>query len=158
MVPVSGGMRIGLTPKEGDVLPEVHAGDEVSVMAQAQRPVVFRDEGAFDRREYLARQNIHLLATLRASSLLERISSPAATMGTRLARFRALLHKRLDGLYPEAPQTAGILWAMLLGDRSFVDRAESVDFQKTGVFHVLVVAGLHFGALAFFLYWIGNKL
>src|SRR5882672_9155925 len=47
---------------------------------------------------------------------------------------------------------------MLLGDRSFVDRAESVDFQKTGVFHVLVVAGLHVGALAFFLYWLGNKL
>ena len=47
---------------------------------------------------------------------------------------------------------------MLLGDRSFVDRAESVDFQKTGVFHVLVVAGLHVGALAFFVYWAGRKL
>jgi predicted membrane metal-binding protein len=39
---------------------------------------------------------------------------------------------------------------MLLGDRSIIDRAESVDYQKTGVFHVLVVAGLHVGALAFF--------
>src|SRR5258705_3780078 len=47
---------------------------------------------------------------------------------------------------------------MLLGDRSFVDRDEAVDFRKTGVFHVLVVAGLHVGALAFFLYWIGRKL
>ncbi len=41
---------------------------------------------------------------------------------------------------------------MLLGDRAFIDRAESLDFQKTGVFHVLVVAGLHVGALAFFLF------
>jgi competence protein ComEC len=159
MIPVSGGMRVGFTPKEGDAaLPEVHAGDEVSVMAQARLPLVFRDAGAFDRREYLARQNIHLLATLRASSLLERISTPPATMRTRLARLRGLLRERLDGLYPDAPQTAGILRAMLLGDRSFVDQAESVDFQKTGVFHVLVVAGLHVGALAFFLYWLGNKL
>src|SRR5258705_11852521 len=47
---------------------------------------------------------------------------------------------------------------MLLGDRSFVDRDEAVDFRKTGVFHVLVVAGLHVGALAFFLYWIGRKM
>jgi competence protein ComEC len=47
---------------------------------------------------------------------------------------------------------------MLLGDRSFVERDEAGDFQKTGVFHVLVVAGLHVGALAFFLYWIGRKL
>jgi competence protein ComEC len=158
MIPVTGGMRMGFTPKEGEALPEVHAGDEVSVMAQARLPLVFRDAGAFDRREYLARQNIHLLATLRASSLLERISEPPATMGTRLARLRALLRERLDGLYAGVPQTAAILRAMLLGDRSFVDQAESVDFQKTGVFHVLVVAGLHVGALAFFLYWLGNKL
>lgn len=158
MIPITGGMRVGFTPKEGEALPEVHAGDEVSVMAQARLPLVFRDVGAFDRRKYLAQQNIHLLATLRASSLLERISEPPATMETRLARLRALLRERLDGLYPDAPQTAGILRAMLLGDRSFVDRAESVDFQKTGVFHVLVVAGLHVGALAFFLYWLGNKL
>jgi competence protein ComEC len=47
---------------------------------------------------------------------------------------------------------------MLLGDRSFVDRDEATDFQKTGVFHVLVVAGLHVGALAVFLFWAGRKL
>jgi len=159
MIPVSGGMRVGFTPKEGEAaLPEVHAGDEVSVLALAKLPLVFRDAGAFDRREYLTQQNIHLLATLRASSLLERISTPPATMGTRLARLRALLRERLDSLYPDAPQTAGILRAMLLGDRSLVDQAESVDFQKTGVFHVLVVAGLHVGALAYFLYWLGKRL
>jgi competence protein ComEC len=157
-IPVTGGMRVGFTPKEGEALPEVHAGDEVSVMAQARRPLVFRDAGAFDRRQYLAQQNIHLVATSRASSLLERISEPPATVGTRLARLRGLLRERLDALYPDAPQTAGILRAMLLGDRSFVDQVESVDFQKTGVFHVLVVAGLHVGALAFFLYWLGNRL
>src|SRR5258708_20801755 len=125
-------MGVGFTPKEGEAaLPEVHAGDEVSVLALAKLPLVFRNAGAFDRREYLAQQNIHLLATLRASSLLERISTPPATIGSRLARLRALLRDRLDALYPEAPQTAGILRAMLLGDRGFVDQAGSVDFQKT---------------------------
>jgi competence protein ComEC len=58
----------------------------------------------------------------------------------------------------DTPQAAGVLRAMLLGDRSFVERAEAVDFQKTGVFHILVVAGLHVGALAFALYWVGRKL
>src|SRR5258708_21914687 len=51
MIPVSGGMRVGFTPKEGEAaLPEVHAGDEVSVLALAKLPLVFRDAGAFDRR------------------------------------------------------------------------------------------------------------
>ena len=129
MIPLFGGMRIGFTPKEAERLPVLHAGDEVSVMAQARLPTVFRNAGAFDRREYLAGQNIHLLATLRGSSLLKRISEPPAMMGTRLARLRALLRERLDALYPDAPQIAGILRVMLLGDRSFVDRAESVDFH-----------------------------
>jgi len=46
---------------------------------------------------------------------------------------------------------------MLLGDRAFVDRDESVAFQETVAFHVLVVAGLHVGSFAVFLYWLGRK-
>ena len=69
-----------------------------------------------------------------------------------------VLRDRVDEIFPGSPQTAGILRAMLLGDRSFVERSESVDFQKTGVFHVLVVAGLHVGALALFLFWLARKL
>ena len=159
MLPVRGGMRVSFTPKGEDAaLPEVHAGDEVSVLAQARLPQLFRDEGAFDRRAYLTQHDLHLLATLRASSLLEQDSVAGPTVATRMARLRANLRGRLDAMYPDAPRTAGILRAMLLGDRSFVDRAESEDFQKTGVFHVLVVAGLHVGALAFFVYWMGRKL
>ena len=114
MIPLAGGMRLSFTPKESDLsLPDVHAGDEVSVLTQARLPQAYRDAGAFDRREYLAQQDIHLLATLRASSLLEQISSAAPTVATRLARLRALLRERLDALYPDAPEKAGILRAML---------------------------------------------
>src|SRR5258708_33454864 len=83
MIPVSGGMRIGFMPKEGEALPEVHAGDEVSVMAQARLPLVFRDAGAFDRREYLGRGNIYLLGPPRGRFLLGRMLEPAAALGTR---------------------------------------------------------------------------
>ena len=47
---------------------------------------------------------------------------------------------------------------MLLGDRTFVDSNVSLDFQKTGAFHVLVLAGLHVGVLCAFLLWLGRKL
>ena len=159
MLPLRGGMRVSHTPRgEDSALPEVHVGDEVSALAQARLPRVFRDDGAFDRRSYLAQHDIHLLATLRAGALLERVSVAEPTIRSRVARLRAKLREQLDAMYSGAPQTVGILRAMLLGDRSFVDRAESEDFQKTGVFHVLVVAGLHVGALAFFAYWVGRRL
>jgi ComEC/Rec2-related protein len=47
---------------------------------------------------------------------------------------------------------------MLLGDRSFVDSDVVLAFQKTTAYHVLVVAGLHVGALIVFLYWLGRRL
>jgi len=158
-LPLAGGMRVGFTPKEEDEgLADLHAGDEIAIVTQARLPQIYRDAGAFDRREYLAQQNIHLLATLRARSLLEKTGSARPTMDTLLARLRARLRRQVGEMFPGTPQTAGVLRAMLLGDRSFIDRAESVDYQKTGVFHVLVVAGLHVGALAFFLFWLGRRL
>jgi competence protein ComEC len=159
LLPAQGGLRLSFSTHPDRLLPpELHAGDEIAVLTEAKRPQVFKDEGAFDRRAYLEQQNIHLIATLRAPQLIERVSSAAPTAGTRLARVRRKLRDEVDALFADKPQTAGVLRAMLLGDRSFVDRTESTDFQKTGVFHVLVIAGLHVGALAFALYWICRKL
>jgi competence protein ComEC len=157
--PAFGGLRLSFaTAADQPLPPKLYAGDEITVLTEARRPAVFRDDGAFDRRAYLEEQGIDLVATLRAAQLLAQASSPAATLATRLARARSRLREEIDQLFAPTPQVAGVLRAMLLGDRTFVDRAEAVDFQKTGVFHVLVVAGLHVGALAFALFWIGRKL
>jgi hypothetical protein len=153
-----GGLRLGFTPHvEGELPPPLHAGDEVSVLTEARQPQVFKDEGAFDRRAYLAQQGIDLVATLRAPELIERLAVAAPTAATRLAHARRRLRDEIDNLFGPASQSAGVLRAMLVGDRSFVDHADAADFQKTGVFHVLVVAGLHVGALAFALYWMGAQ-
>lgn len=157
--PARGGLRLSFSPRPGGLLPvDLHAGDAVAVITQAKRPQVFRNDGAFDRRAYLAQQNIDLTATLRAPQLMELISSRAPTFSTSLARIRRRLRDEIDDLFAGTPAAAAVLRAMLLGDRSFVDREAATDFQKTGVFHVLVVAGLHVGALAFALYWMGRKL
>jgi competence protein ComEC len=154
-----GGLRLSFSTRpDQPVRPDLHAGDEVTVLTEVKEPQVFKDEGAFDRRAYLAQQNIDLVGTLRAPELIERVSPAKPTTATRLARVRRRLRDEVDELFASTSQVAGVLRAMLLGDRSFVDRDESTDFQKTGVFHVLVVAGLHVGALAFALYWVCRKL
>lgn len=159
LVPARGGLRVGFSESpEQTAAPDVHAGDEVVVSTQAKKPQVFRDDGAFDRRAYLAQQNVDLVATLRTPELMERTAASRMTAATLLAHVRRRLRDEIDELFAKTPQVGGVLRAMLLGDRSFVERAESTDFQKTGVFHVLVVAGLHVGALAVFLFWIGRAL
>ena len=158
-LPVQGGLRLSFTqhPEEAP-LPELHTGDEVSILTDARLPRVFRDEGAFDRRAYLAQQNIDLVATLRSPELITRVAGAKHSFATRLAGIRSRLRQEIDALCSSSPQTVGVLRAMLLGDRSFVNRAEAADFQKTGAFHVLVVAGLHVGAIAAVLFWAGRKL
>jgi competence protein ComEC len=159
LIPVKGGLRLGFTQREGEAnLPEAHSGDEISALTLAHLPLTYRDVGAFDRREYLANQGIDLVATLRSSKLLEVEGRPRPRFVDRVARWRAQMRERVDELFPDSPQTASVLRAMLLGDRTFLDRVESVDYQKTGVFHVLVVAGLHVGALALFLNWLFLRL
>ena len=68
------------------------------------------------------------------------------------------MRDEVDELWSKDARVAGVLRAMLLGDRTFVDRDEAHDFQKTAAFHVLVVAGLHVGAIAVVLFWVGRKL
>ena len=156
----SGGLRFTFSPhsKDQHQIAELHAGDEIAVLLQAKLPQVYRDEGAFDRRAYLSRQGIDLVGGLRSAELLEVTKEGGWTIPSWLARTRHRLREQLGALWPTQPQIAGVMRAMLLGDRNFVDRDESQDFQKTGAFHVLVVAGLHVGAVAMVLVWISRKL
>jgi competence protein ComEC len=154
-----GGMRLTYFPdKEEAALPRLRAGDAVEFVAAARLPQIFRDEGAFDRRSYLQQQGIDLTAALRSASLLQKDGEAPFAVANFLAGVRSGLRAEIVDLFPGSPQAVGVLRAMLLGDRSFIERDESVAFQKTGVFHVLVVAGLHVGAFAAFLFWLGRRL
>jgi len=162
LLPTQGGLRISWNDPTGESeapisLPDVHAGDRVFVVVQAKQPPVFRDEGAFDRRAYLADHGVHLMGTLRSTELLQGEASAQWSSAILFARARHRLREELDMLFARQPHVAAVLRAMLLGDRSFIERDEATDFQKTGVFHLLVVAGLHVGALVFFLVWLGRK-
>jgi len=77
--------------KEGEAArPERSWGDEVSVLALAA--ALFSGLlGAFDRREYLTPAEYSFAGpTLRASSLLERISTPPGNYGDAAGAVRGL--------------------------------------------------------------------
>jgi predicted membrane metal-binding protein len=159
-IPVSGGLRANLYPNRRATaeLPPLLAGDRVEALMRAEVPRNFQDPGAFDLRSYLAGQRIDLTGSLRSAELLQLLDRPRPTVLQQLARVRGNLLTRLDGLFPESPDRAALLRAMLLGDRSFVDSETVEAFQKTSAYHVLVVAGLHVGALVVFLFWVCRRL
>jgi competence protein ComEC len=162
-VPVRGGLRLNLygganAPSVASAPQNLRAGDRVEALVKARPPRNFQDPGCFDLRGFLARQAIDLTGSLRSGELLQLIDRPAPTILQRLARARGDLLVRLDGLFPGQPERAAVLRAILLGDRSFVDSEVVTAFQKTAAYHVLVVAGLHVGALVVFIFWLCRRL
>ena len=158
--PITGGLRVSLYGEvpRASALDALRAGDRVEALVKARPPRDFLDPRAFDLRGFLSRQRIDLTASLRSPSLLQLVGRPRPTFAQRLARARGALLSRLDALFPGQPERAAVLRAMLLGDRSFVDSQVVTDFQKTSAYHVLVVAGLHVGALVAFLLWLCRLL
>jgi competence protein ComEC len=160
ITPVSGGLRVTSFAAEPNAvaLPEARAGDHVEVLARALPVRNFGNPGSFDFRGYLAQQGLYLQGTLRNGQLLTILGHPRLTISERLARVRGRLLRSINDLFISRPDEAALARAMLLGDRSFVEHDRVVEFQQTGVYHVLVLAGLHVGALTMFLVWAGRRL
>jgi competence protein ComEC len=160
VTPVSGGLRLTyFTPESASANPpQVRAGDRIEALVRARPVYNYGDPGSFDFRGYLARQNIQLQGALRNGQLLTIVGHPRLSLSARFARARGHLLNTLNDLFAPQPDEGALARAMLLGDRTFVDRDRAVDFQKTGVYHVLVLAGLHVGALAAFFIWAGRRL
>ena len=159
-IPTSGGLRVNFYsgPRAPEPLQGLRAGDRVEALVKARPPRNYLDPGAFDVHGFLARQKIDAVGSLRSGELMQVIDRPSPTLQQRLARARGNLLARVDSLFADQPERAAVLRAMLLGDRSFVDSDVVLAFQKTAAYHVLVVAGLHVGALVVFLYWLGRRL
>jgi len=160
VTPVAGGLRLTYyTSESASALPPpARAGDHIEALVRARPVNNYGDPGSFDFRGYLARQNIQLQGSLRNGQLLTIVDHPRLTLSDRFARVRGRFLSSLNELFASRPDEGALARAMLLGDRSFVERDRVVDFQKTGVYHVLVLAGLHVGALAAFFLWAGRRL
>ncbi|MDE3109649.1 MAG: ComEC/Rec2 family competence protein, partial [Acidobacteriota bacterium] len=159
-MPIRGGLRANLYdgPQAAGLPTGLRAGDRVEVLMKAAQPRDFLDPGAFDVRGYLSRQGINLTGSVRSGELIRLIDHPRPALMHRVARARGILLARLNALFPGRPDRAAVLRAMLLGDRSFVDSRTVAAFQTTAAYHVLVVAGLHVGALTIFVFWFCRRL
>ena len=131
---------------------DLRYGERVAVLARLRAVRGFHNPGSFDRETRARREGAVYSASIKAAELAERLPGRG---GYRVAGWvvalRTTLLQRLDALFPPESAANGLLRAMLLGDRSGLDRRLSEDFQKTGTYHALVVAGLHTGAVAGFL-------
>ena len=152
-----GGVRVTVRRREGDSPLTLEYGRRIEFLGRLRFLRNFGNPGSFDRVAYLEKQGIHLLATVRPGTPIHDLGDGGgAAWEAAMWNVRRAAKRRLDkllsdeaGKLPGARSEAeGALKAMLLGDRSLLDRQTMTQFQRVGTYHALVISGLHVGVVA----------
>ncbi|MDE2667928.1 MAG: DNA internalization-related competence protein ComEC/Rec2 [Acidobacteriota bacterium] len=144
-----GKIRLHLNPMGGslDSSPLPQAGDQVEILAYLRRPDNFNNPGQFDYRSYLELRGIFLTGNLKDPLLLTRLTrQPEFSWKDIASRMRQGCIGALDALPASEPARA-VLKAVLLGDDSDLAEETRSRFRLNGLYHVLVVSGLHVGMM-----------
>ena len=176
-VPAGGAVRLTVRWPSLPVRP-FRCGESVRALVRLLPPEVFRDPGAWSRRDYLLDLGITSSGSV-DSGRMELLDSDALGQKTGWRRAAQSLHCRLS----EAQRTASnrllalptamrglprafriseddaiMLAAMVTGDRTSLSRRLRVGFERTGSFHMLVVSGFHLAIVSGCIFWIARRL
>lgn len=146
---------------EGDVL-GVHAGDRLLIFGRIISASPPSNPGEQDLTE-LARGR-RQMAVIR-SSYPQSVSVIAPAAGWGVGRWIEDLRTRGHELLRHylSPENSALAEAVLLGSRDELDPQRIESFVETGTIHIVVVAGLHVGILAYVLFkalrtgWIARR-
>ncbi|MFB3915228.1 MAG: ComEC/Rec2 family competence protein [Terriglobales bacterium] len=121
-------------------------GQRLQFPVKLRRPRNFRNPGAWDYRGYLASQGIVALGSV-AMEKIEVLPGVSGSVWGRVgSRARRSVLAQIHRLWPG--EEAALFDAMLVGERSFIGRETRTQWQRTGIYHILVVSGLNVSILA----------
>jgi competence protein ComEC len=172
---------------EQNVLPTLRCGDVVEAPMRLKVPERYRDPGAWQYADYLLAQGVGTHASVKTSKLrvlepnaaqmeptddgklVERADLAAqsqckifAAQGWASQRVLQYVRSQANQNLPRVMQLslddAGMLNAMLFGDRAGLNKTQRVGFERTGSFHLFVVSGMHVGLLAGLAFWLARRL
>ncbi|MBI4796602.1 MAG: ComEC family competence protein [Deltaproteobacteria bacterium] len=124
-------------------------GTGVVLRTRLRVPKVLKNPGSFDRARYLAADGIFRVASLRQPEDLIVLANAGASP------LRERLRGSIRGLLQELPPGPRAMYlAMLLGDQGEITPEMRQDFSRTGTSHLLVINGMHLGAVAAVTYFL----
>jgi competence protein ComEC len=131
----------------------LHYGNLIQAPVRFEKPWVYQNPGSFDFRWWLeAINDISWEGTVRNPLAVRKISeSQASRLSLLVQNVRSRLLQGIDRLYPPwspGGRVGAVLKAVLLGDRSSLDSDTVENFRQSGLYHLLVISGLHVGLLA----------
>jgi competence protein ComEC len=133
-------VRVGFR-EDSNVNAKLSSGQSIAALVRLKPAKRQRVPGGYDEKLQMAFKNIDANATLVAFEVL---ASPleATFMVRSLSRIEQLEYR----------QGKAVLAAMLLGHKNNLDESIKNTFRRSGVYHLLVVSGLHLGLIGSFLF------
>jgi len=132
---------------------QLQYGDSIRALARLRRPKNYQNPGSFDFRWWTESfEDLYWVGTIKSPLLVEKLPPAGGPSFSRLLEHtRRRLIDAIDALYPPWSRDmryGAVLKAVLLGERASLDSDTIESFRASGLYHLLVVAGLHLGLLA----------
>jgi competence protein ComEC len=116
-------------------------GRVVSVSGVLREPTGYRNIGVPDDRDRLLRDRIALLASVKSAALVQ-VLAPGAAYAEAAAAIRAHVRRAITHAVGRwSRQSAGVVTAILIGDRTGLDQDDERRLQEAGTYHVIAISG-----------------
>jgi competence protein ComEC len=154
-----GGVRVSVSGSLAAAqIPSWRAGRSLTLTTQLREPVDYRNPGVPGDRERLARQGIVLLGSTKSSALVT-LTSRGGVVSEAAAALRAHVRTTIAAAVGRwSPTSAGVVIAILIGDRSGLDQDDERRLQEAGTYHVIAISGGNIALLTALLIAIGRVL
>lgn len=129
-------------------------GDRLFLKGKLYRPFNFSRE--FHYRKYLRNKGIYLIFSVRKDSLIKRLDG---NIGNPIRIFAFKIKKKMKEVIVSSLSSfsAGVLNAIILGERQNLPDYVRDVFARTGTAHIIAISGLHLGIAAFII-WVILKI
>ncbi len=132
---------------------EILPGQTLDLTVRLKRPHGFMNPHGFDYEAWLFQQRIRATGYVRANNNQETMTERKSSIHS----LRYNLRKKLEPLLVESP-VAGLVTALVLGDRSHMTNAQWQVLTSTGTSHLLAISGLHIGLVAGFAFLLVRRI
>jgi len=122
-------------------------GDRLFLSGNLYRPFSF-SKGEFNYRDYLRHQGIYLILSVKKGSIVKQLDK---NVGNPIKSFAFRIRHKMKNVIVKnlSPFSAGILNAIILGERQNLPVYVRDVFTKSGTVHIIAISGLHLGIVAF---------
>ncbi len=156
--PALGTVKVFLRhPSTGDAVELPPTGSTVAVVCNAERDEQYLNPGVVSRLVLLDQQGIDVRCSVKSPLLIETLSVPA-WRGPVDHAYQLRRRMIAEFTLRYTPETAGVLAAANLGNKQFLDRETASAFREGGVFHILVISGLHITFIGGLILWIVRRV